>query len=71
MRTQLPYALTSGLSAFVAYIVAGLVNNTLVGVVTAIVIAITAINVQNKLAAKKYADYDFSGEAINPNLVSK
>lgn len=71
VRTQLPYALTSGLSAFVAYIVAGLVNNTLVGVVTAIVIAITAINVQNKLAAKKYADYDFSGEAINPNLVSK
>ena len=71
VRTQLPYALTSGLSAFVAYVVAGLVNNTLVGVVTAIAIAITAINVQNKLAVKKYADYDFSGEAINPNLVAK
>lgn len=71
VRTQLPYALTSGLSAFVAYIVAGLVNNTLIGVVTAIVIAITAINVQNKLAVKRYADYDFSGEAINPNLVAK
>lgn len=71
VQTQIPYALTSGLSAFVAYIIAGLTNNTVVGLAVALVIAITAVNVQNKIAVKKYTGYDFSGEEINPNLLVK
>ena len=68
VQTQLPYAVTVGLSAFVAYIVSGLTNNTLMGLAVALVLAITAINVLNRATMKKYANYDFSDEAINPNL---
>jgi len=71
VRTQIPYALTSGLSAFVAYIVAGFTNNTIFGVAVALVLAIIAVNVQHKMAVKKYADFDFSKEKINPNLLVK
>ena len=69
VRTQIPYAVTSGMSAFVAYIVSGLTNNTILGIVVALVLAIAAINVQHKLAVKKYANVDFSQEEINPNLL--
>ncbi len=71
VRTQLPYAVTSGLSAFVAYIVSGLTNNTIIGIAVALALAITAINIQHKMAVRKYADYDFSHEEINPNLLVK
>ena len=71
VRTQLPYALTSGISAFIAFIVSGLTNNTLLGVAVALCLALIAINVQHKMAVKKYGDYDFSGEEINPNLVEE
>ena len=53
------------MSAFVAYIVSGLTNNTILGIVVALVLAIAAINVQHKLAVKKYANVDFSQEEIN------
>ena len=71
VRTQIPYAVTSGLSAFVAYIVAGVTNNTIIGIAVALILAILAVNVQHKMAVKKYAGYDFSKEEINPNLLVK
>ena len=71
VRTQLPYALTSGISAFIAFIVSGLTNNTILGVAVALCLALISINVQHKMAVKKYGDYDFSGEEINPNLVEE
>ena len=68
VKTQLPYAVTAGCCAFLAYILAGITNSSWVGLGVALVLAIIAINVQHKMAEKKYANYDFENEPINPLL---
>ena len=69
VSTQIPYAVTAGACSFVAFVVAGFTDNTIIALVVAFALAILAINVQHKMAKKKYANVDFSDEPINPNLV--
>ena len=69
VATQLPYALSVGVAAFVAFIVSGLTNNNLIGLVVALVIAIGSIEVQHRMAKTKYAGYDFSTEEVNPLIL--
>lgn len=69
VQTQLPFALTAGISAAIAYAIAGITNNTIVALGVAVVLAVVAIEVQHRMAVKKYADYDFASEPVNPNLM--
>ena len=62
VTTQLPYAITAGVATFIAYLVDGLTNSLILGIVAGLVCMIAAILVQNRMAVNKYKDYDFAAE---------
>ena len=62
VSTQIPYALTAGAATFVAYLVDGLTNSLILGIVVGFACAAVAILIQNKMTVNKYKDYDFNAE---------
>lgn len=70
VTTQFPYALTAGACAFFAYLIAGLTDSTIIALGVAIALAVTSINIQNKIAKKKYAGHVFTDEPVNVNLLA-
>lgn len=62
VSTQIPYAFTAGAATFVAYLVDGLTNSLILGIVVGFACAAVAILIQNKMTVNKYKDYDFDAE---------
>lgn len=62
VSSQIPYALTAGGATFVAYLVDGLANSLVLGIVAGFAVAVVAILIQNKITVNKYKDYDFDAE---------
>lgn len=67
VSSQLPYSITCGIGAFLAYLVEGLTGSLLLGLIAGIIFALAAIVMQNKMTVKKYAAMDletmFAAEA--------
>lgn len=65
VSSQLPYALTCGGSAFIAYLLEGLTGSLMIALVVGITAAIGAITIENKITLKKYENYSFEAESVN------
>ncbi|MDL2294086.1 sodium:proton antiporter [Ruminococcaceae bacterium OttesenSCG-928-D13] len=62
VQTQIPYALTIGIATFVCFIVSAYTSNLIISFAVGIVICFGAMLVLDRVAKKKYQNYDFSAE---------
>ena len=56
VRTQIPYALTVGISAFIGFLVGGIVGIPVVSIIVTTILIIAALSILNKNAKKKVDD---------------
>ncbi|WP_324825482.1 Na+/H+ antiporter NhaC family protein [Sinanaerobacter sp. ZZT-01] len=60
--TQFPFALIVGCSSCIGFLVSAFTQNLILSFGVGIVCCLGAVTIMNKVAAKKYANYDFSNE---------
>lgn len=62
VTTQFPFAFTVGISAFVGFVISAYTANLVLSFGVCAAICVIVILLMNKVAAKKYANFDFSKE---------